>query len=100
MPESAVSREDIKSIVEEVVRAVVPGIVREAMRDELELVGIDSTDASTRVEARKDFEFNRRLRTAWDGAARKVGNVVLVAALVGIGGLVALGLGLQAKGLK
>lgn len=99
MPES-VSREDLKAIVEEVVRAVVPGIVREAMRDELELVGIDATDASTRIETRKDFEFNRRLRQAWDGAARKVGNVVLVAALGGGGGLVALGLWLQAKGLK
>lgn len=83
-----VTREDFKALV------------KEAIREEFELVGIDASDAATRAEVRKDMETVRRMREVWDGAARKIGNTVLTLMLAGAVALVALGVSIQAKGLK
>ena len=75
-------------------------VVREAIREEFELIGIDSSDATARSEVRKDMETVRRMREVWDGAARKIGNTVLALMFAGAVALVALGVSIQAKGLK
>lgn len=87
-PVFPVTREDFKALV------------KEAIREEFEIIGIDASDAGTRAEVRKDMEALRQLRVAWAGAAKKVGSVVLMMMLTGAGALIAFGLSMQAKGLK
>ena len=54
-------------------------IVRKAIRDELELVGMIATDADRRMEIRKDFEFLRSMRNGTNAALAKVGLAVVTA---------------------
>ena len=54
-------------------------IVRKAIRDELELVGMIATDADRRMEIRKDFEFLRSARTVTNAALSKIGLAVVTA---------------------
>lgn len=61
--------------------------LRSAFREELADAGLRLDDAKQQDEAREDFRFLRRLRKAWDGTAKKIGNAVL-AALIVIGGAI------------
>ena len=75
-------------------------IFKEAIREELELIGIDSSDATARSEVRKDMEAIRLFRAMWDSAAKKIGNAALALMFVGAAALAALGVSIQAKGMK
>ncbi|MCW2317959.1 hypothetical protein M2322_003524 [Rhodoblastus acidophilus] len=83
MTTDTLSREDLKELI------------KEAMREEFELIGIDATNPAARVEIRKDMETLRNLRTRWDRAAAQVGNFVLW--LIFAGALALLGFGAKAK---
>lgn len=75
-------------------------VVREVLHEELELLGFDASDAAARAEVRKDMEAIRKFRAMWDNAAKKIGNAVLALMLVGAAALAALGVSIQAKGMK
>lgn len=53
-------------------------IVRRAVRDELADAGLRLHDEDHQDEARLDFLFLRRIRTAYSGAASKIGGAVIL----------------------
>lgn len=55
--------------------------LREAVREAFGDIGLRIDDADHVDDAREDLRFLRRFRESWDGAARKVGTTVLVAAV-------------------
>jgi hypothetical protein len=57
--------------------------IRTAFRQELAEAGLRLDEPEHQDAAREDFRFVRRLRLAWDGAVKKVGNAVLLA-IVGV----------------
>lgn len=57
--------------------------LRAVLREELGDAGLRIDGPDHVDEAREDFRFLRRFRLSWDGAAKKVGGVVLVA-IVGV----------------
>lgn len=75
-------------------------VVREVLHEEFELLGFDASDVAARAEVRKDMEAIRKFRAMWDNAAKKIGNAVLALMLVGAAALAALGVSIQAKGMK
>lgn len=81
------TRDELKLIVKEAVRDVV--------REDLELVGIDMSDAATRLEVRKDMETLRRVREMLDASAKRIGGTVLI--LMIAGALALVGVGIKAK---
>jgi len=70
-------------------------LLLEVLREHFELVGMDATSASSRVEIRKDMEMLRSLRLRVDRAAAQIGHAVLW--LMIAGALVLLGLGAKVK---
>jgi len=56
--------------------------IHQAMREELSEAGLRLDNSNLKDEAREDFRFLRRLRLGYDGAAKKIGNAVLTAAIV------------------
>lgn len=92
--------DDLHAASAPMTRDEIKDAVRAALREELELLGFDASDAAARAEVRKDMEAIRRFRAMWDSAATKIGNAVLALVLVGAAALAALGVSIQAKGLK
>lgn len=58
-------------------------IVRHAVREELADAGLRLHDEDHQDEARLDFLFLRRIRTAYSGAASKVGGAVILSLTTG-----------------
>ena len=79
-------------------RAELKDAVREAVHEELEILGLNASDHEARAEARADFSFLRKSREAMDGVAKKVGYSIITAILAIIGTV--LWVGMQAKGMK
>lgn len=69
-------------------------LVREAVREELQAVGLRTNDPERADEVREDLRFLRRLRTGAGDAAGKVGMAVILFILGG--GMTALWLGFKA----
>lgn len=65
--------------------------IKMAVREELAEGGLRIESDEHQDEAREDFRFLRKLRVGWDGAANKIGNAVLAAAIVVAGGITATG---------
>lgn len=63
------------------------GVFSEALAE----VGLRIDDPNHVDDAREDFRFLRRFRLSWDGAARKVGGMVLAAVVTVALGIVGLG---------
>ena len=74
-----INRDELKEIIKESLREELP----DAMRRELELLGLDASDAESRAEVREDLRFARTFRRAFDGVARKIGYGILWFAVVG-----------------
>lgn len=62
----------------------IEAIVRGAVRDEFEAVGLRVDDSDHQDEARSDFNFLRKLRKAVDGTASKVGSAIILALVSGL----------------
>lgn len=65
--------------------------LRSIMTDVLADAGLRVDAAEQQDQAREDFRFLRRFRLAWDGAAKKVGNSMLLGAIVIAGAIIASG---------
>lgn len=59
-------------------------IVRHAVRDEFEAVGLRVHDSDHQDEVRSDFSFLRRLRKGVEGTSSKVGTAIIMALVSGI----------------
>jgi hypothetical protein len=53
-------------------------LMRKAVRQELDAAGLRIDEPEARHEAREDFRFLRRMRNVVDGAAAKVGSIILI----------------------
>lgn len=82
------------------IRTIIKDAVNAAIEEAFERIGIDASDQAARAEVRKDMEAIRKFRAMWDNAAKKIGNAVLALMLVGAAALAALGVSIQAKGMK
>lgn len=76
----------------------VTSAVRAAVRDELAAAGLRLDGESNQDAAREDFRFVRRLRSAVDGIAGKVGMTVILVIVGGIGWLILQGWNLFVRG--
>lgn len=72
-------------------RAELTEAMREAVRAEFERVGLIVEEAEHVAEAREDFRFMRRLRTAIDRAGGIVGKVIVTAIAAGVLALIVKG---------
>lgn len=91
------SRDHAKSLTE-IVHSISGGFSQEqleqlriAFREELADAGLRIDGPEHVDDAREDFRFLRRLRMNYDGAARKVGNSILMGAIAVVGVIAVLG---------
>ncbi len=66
-------------------------LMREAIHEEFELIGISAGDADDRQLIRDDMRFIRRLRQSMNGLATKVGYTVIAGVVMFFGSLLMLG---------
>jgi hypothetical protein len=64
--------------------AELEAVIRNAVRVELNTAGLRIDGLDHQDEARKDFIFLRKIRTAMEGASAKVGGAVLMAMVTGL----------------
>lgn len=65
-------------------RAELKDLIKEAVAEAFDDIGVRTDKAEHVDEAREDFRFIRRLRRAYEGAAAKIGGTILVAIIGGI----------------
>lgn len=88
-------RSQLKEVIEEALREQ-KGLIKEALREEFEMIGLDANASESRAEIRKDMEKLRllrekwpefeknmdvatTLRSVWNRAAAAIGNTILYA---------------------
>jgi hypothetical protein len=78
-----------------VTREELRALIREAIREELIIVGLHAATPEQAEEARQDFAFVRFMRRTRDTMGRAIANAILLALVSGVAGL--LWLGFRAK---
>lgn len=91
------ARDHAKSL-SDIIQAISHGFTPEQLQQLRGIFHDAQADAGLRVdgpdhvaEARADFRFVRKMRGAWEGAANKIGNSILMAVIAIVAVIVALG---------